>query len=132
MRRSLLLALLLASPLRADSPKAKPYFPPPESKGGWRTLLPEKGGPSAEQKAAIARTAGVDWDKLAEAWEDNAEARGGHRPARHPPRAHRRRVVQGRATRPQRSTSTPARRRTPRLAFGLLLADSGGKLPGGK
>ena len=77
MKRSLFLALLLASPLRAaDAPKPKPYFPPPESKGGWRTLLPEKGDPTAAQKAAIAKTAGVDWDKLREAWKVNAESDG--------------------------------------------------------
>ena len=67
---------------RAAEPKeTKPvisdYFPPPESKGGWRSLLPDKGEPSAEQKAVIAKTGGVDWDKLKEAWEFNAQVEGG-------------------------------------------------------
>src|SRR5262245_36001739 len=62
--------------LWADNPALTDYFPPPESKGGWRSLLPEKGEPNAEQKAAIKKTAGVDWDKLAEAWKFNAEAEG--------------------------------------------------------
>ena len=53
------------------------YFPPPESKGGWRSLLPDKGEPTAEQKAEIAKTGGVDWDKLKEAWDYNAQADGG-------------------------------------------------------
>ncbi len=76
MKRSIVLALLLASPLRADDPKPKAYFPPPESKGGWRTLLPATGDPTADQKAHIAKTTGVDWDKLEEAWKVNAESDG--------------------------------------------------------
>ena len=52
------------------------YFPPPESKGGWRTLLPDQGEPTADQKAEIARTGGVDWDKLKDAWDFNAQADG--------------------------------------------------------
>lgn len=52
------------------------YFPPPESRGGWRSLLPESGEPTAEQKAKIQETAGVDWDKLEAAWEHNADAPG--------------------------------------------------------
>src|ERR1700730_13216856 len=52
------------------------YFPLAESKGGWRTLLPENGAPDAERKAQILKTAGVDWDKLAEAWKLNTAAEG--------------------------------------------------------
>jgi CubicO group peptidase (beta-lactamase class C family) len=79
---ALALAAAPAAFVRADEPKAaKPavsdYFPPPESKGGWRSLLPEKGDPTDEQKAAIAKTGGVDWDKLKEAWEFNTQAEGG-------------------------------------------------------
>jgi hypothetical protein len=63
------LGLVLAPPVPSEETKAAKvdltnYFPPPESKGGWRTLLPEKGEPSADQKVAIAKTAGLDWDKL--------------------------------------------------------------------
>ena len=69
--------LTLTGAGRAAEPKeTKPvisdYFPPPESKGGWRTLLPDKGEPDAEQKAAVAKIGGVDWDKLKEAWDYNA------------------------------------------------------------
>jgi len=52
------------------------YFPPSESQGGWRSLLPESGDPGAEQKAKIKEVAGADWDKLAEAWQFNASAPG--------------------------------------------------------
>lgn len=52
------------------------YFPAPEDQGGWRSLLPEKGEPDSAKKAEIRRAAGVDWDKLAEAWRYNAEAGG--------------------------------------------------------
>ncbi len=73
--------LALASTGRAAEPKEtnpviSDYFPPPESKGGWRSLLPDKGEPSAEQKAAIAKIGGVDWDKLKEAWQYKVEADG--------------------------------------------------------
>ncbi|HVS37048.1 MAG TPA: serine hydrolase, partial [Gemmataceae bacterium] len=76
------LAVFAAGIGRADPPKdAKPtisdYFPPPESKGGWRTLLPAQGEPSADQKAEIAKTGGVDWDKLKQAWDYNAQVEGG-------------------------------------------------------
>jgi CubicO group peptidase (beta-lactamase class C family) len=40
------------------------YFPPSESRGGWRSLVPYGGTPNASQKAAIRARAGVDWDKL--------------------------------------------------------------------
>ena len=72
------LAAALAGFARADGPKpaVSDYFPPPESKGGWRSLLPDKADPSADQKAEIAKTGGVDWDKLKEAWEFNAQADG--------------------------------------------------------
>src|SRR5436190_24094395 len=75
------LVLLVPALAAADDKKpAKPelanYFPPPESKGGWRSLLPDKGEPGAEQKKEIARKAGVDWDRLKEAWEHNAKVEG--------------------------------------------------------
>src|SRR5262245_16215240 len=73
----LVAGLLLGSMnLRAAETKLTDYFPPTEDKGGWRSLLPEKGEPNAEQKTAIKKTTGVDWDKLAEAWKFNAEAEG--------------------------------------------------------
>lgn len=113
------------------------YFPPPESKGGWRSLLPENGLPDATQKEAIRATAGIDWDKLAEAWEHNLRAEGpsmllvirrGH-------------IVGewyndgwlknwGRDKAPGFYSTTKA---YISVAFGLLLQDSEqGKLPGGR
>ena len=68
-----LLILVFAAPLHAA--ELTDYFPPPESKGGWRSALPAKGEPNDEQKAAIAKL-GVDFDKLKEAWEHNAKAEG--------------------------------------------------------
>jgi CubicO group peptidase (beta-lactamase class C family) len=53
------------------------FFPPPEPKGGWRTLLPENGPPDAGQKAKIREVAGVDWDRLEQAWKHNELAAGG-------------------------------------------------------
>jgi CubicO group peptidase (beta-lactamase class C family) len=60
----------------ADPVTLTDYFPPPESKSGWRTLLPDEGLPDAAQKAKIRETAAVDWDMLAEAWEHNLRAEG--------------------------------------------------------
>ena len=63
-----------------DEPRQRPalaaYFPPPEDRGGWRSLLPERGEPDAEQKAKLREAAGVDWDKLREAWRHNEAAPG--------------------------------------------------------
>ena len=113
--------LLLAgfSPAIADGPAEKPHpklaevFPPPEDQGGWKTFLPESGIPDASQKAEIRKQAGIDWDKLAKAWEYNAEAPGntGFMVIRHG-------VIVGRVVsrgRPEvgTTTSTPARRPTP-------------------
>jgi CubicO group peptidase (beta-lactamase class C family) len=108
------------------------YFPPPESQGGWRTLLPAEGEPDARQKAAIARTAGVDWDKLREAWQFAATADGSTALL-----VIRRGHVVGewyKDAGPDKtfnifSSSKPYTS----LAFGLLLADGeAGKLPGGR
>jgi CubicO group peptidase (beta-lactamase class C family) len=73
------IALYLAVTVsRAGEPvKLTDYFPPPESQGGWRTFLPESGIPDAEQKQKIREVAGVDWDRLAAAWEFNTTAEGG-------------------------------------------------------
>lgn len=65
-------AILCTSPAWPCEPvKLVDYFPPPESQGGWRTLLPDTGDPDAVQKEKIRKVAGVDWDKLAEAWVQN-------------------------------------------------------------
>jgi CubicO group peptidase (beta-lactamase class C family) len=70
--RILALALLFVQ----DAPKLADYFPPAEADGGWRTLLPAEGDPDAAAKAKILEAAGVDWDRLKEAWEHNAAAEG--------------------------------------------------------
>jgi hypothetical protein len=62
---SVTILLVLAIPAwPAEPAKLTDYFPPPESQGGWRTLLPEKGQPDEAQKKKIREVAGVDWDKL--------------------------------------------------------------------
>jgi CubicO group peptidase (beta-lactamase class C family) len=47
---------------------SKDYFPLSENAGGWRTLMSANMSPSSEQKAAISRHTGLDWDKLLDAW----------------------------------------------------------------
>jgi CubicO group peptidase (beta-lactamase class C family) len=131
------LGLVLALPALAEEPKAAKaaltnYFPPPESKGGWRTLLPEEGAPSAEQKAAILKTAGVDWDKLKEAWDVNVSADGATGLL-----VIRKGFVVGEWYKDGDRNKTfnvySSSKAYTSLAFGLLLADSeAGKVPGGK
>lgn len=43
---------------------ATPYFPPPETAGGWRGLVTANTVPSAERKARVRAVAGLDWDRL--------------------------------------------------------------------
>ena len=75
-----LLALAPASRAAEERTQGHPaladYFPSPEDQGGWRSLAPEDGEPSRAQKVKIAQLAGVDWDKLREAWKHNAAADG--------------------------------------------------------
>src|SRR3974390_3220713 len=49
---SAFLVLGLVEPVsaQAPAPKLADYFPQPESKGGWRSLLPKTGSPDAKQK----------------------------------------------------------------------------------
>jgi len=76
------LTLILAGPACAAEPEARPraaladYFPPPEAQGGWRGLPPDPGEPTAAQKGKLREVAGVDWDKLRDAWTHNAAAPG--------------------------------------------------------
>jgi CubicO group peptidase (beta-lactamase class C family) len=71
-----LAALPMSAAVAQSAPGLATYFPPPESQGGWRSLLPDRAEPGAEQKSRIRETAGVDWDKLKLAWEHNATAPG--------------------------------------------------------
>ena len=52
------------------------YFPPPETKGGWRSLIPENGLPNEKQKRTIRERCGVDWDALRSVWEFTRQAGG--------------------------------------------------------
>jgi CubicO group peptidase (beta-lactamase class C family) len=44
------------------------YFPPPEGSGGWRSLVTANEAPAPDQKARIREQAGLDWDRLNDAW----------------------------------------------------------------
>jgi CubicO group peptidase (beta-lactamase class C family) len=70
--------LVVAGGVRADETKGKlsTYFPKSEDEGGWRSLLPKEGEPNDARKAEIRKVAGVDWDRLKEAWEVNAKGNG--------------------------------------------------------
>ncbi len=108
------------------------YFPPPESKGGWRTLLPDKGEPNDEQKAVIAQKAGVDWDKLKLAWDHNAAVEGASGLL-----VIRKGYVVGEwykdGNRDKTFNIYSSSKAYTSLAFGILLADSdAGKLPDDK
>jgi len=59
-----------------ERPALVDYFPPSEDQGGWRSLLPERNEPDASQKARIREMAGIDWDKLREAWQVNTTGEG--------------------------------------------------------
>jgi CubicO group peptidase (beta-lactamase class C family) len=76
---AIVIGLSLFTPLRGEDRAVHAsqthYFPPAESKGGWRSLLPAKGDPSVAEKSAIAQV-GVNWDKLQRAWELAAQADG--------------------------------------------------------
>ena len=68
-------ALGFTIPVRAQV-KLADYYPPAESKGGWRSLLPAKGSPDADQKEKIRQQTGINWDKLDQAWQFNAAQEG--------------------------------------------------------
>jgi len=54
------------------------YFPAPEKQGGWRSLVAANQRATARQKTAVADKAGIDWDKLSEAWTYCESLRGRH------------------------------------------------------
>jgi CubicO group peptidase (beta-lactamase class C family) len=114
------------------SDKLADYFPPPESQGGWRSLLPAAGDPDADQKTKIRELAGVDWDKLAAAADYNRSAEGASALL-----VIRRGYVVGAWYKDcdpiQDFNIYSCSKSYTSLAFGLLLADSeAGKLPHGK
>ena len=63
-------------PAASNSTQPTNYFPPSESQGGWRSLLPANGIPNAAQKKVIQDKSGVDWDALRSVWEYTREAGG--------------------------------------------------------
>jgi CubicO group peptidase (beta-lactamase class C family) len=119
LRRAAVLFVVLTAPAVSS---AADYFPPPESKGGWRSAVGDA--------AALAKL-GVDAAKLAEAWEFNAKAEGATGLL-----VIRNGTVVGewyrgcdKATKFNIYSSSKA---YTSLAYGLILGDFGGKLPGGK
>jgi CubicO group peptidase (beta-lactamase class C family) len=117
---------------RADNPEADRYFPPSESKGGWRRLVPETDVPDARQKAELRQRAGVDWDRLSAAWEYNQAADGATALI-----VIRRGYIVGEwykdCDRAKSFNIYSSSKGYTSVAFGMLLADSAaGDLPGGK
>jgi len=128
----ILLAVLVALCCSPQDAKLSDYFPPPEEKGGWRTLLPESGAPDAAQKAKIREVGGVDWDKLAQAWEFCSSVEGANQLL-----VIRRGHIVGEWTkecdRKKAFNIYSSSKSYTSVAWGLLLKDSEeGKLPGGK
>ena len=68
LRRIAAGGLLLACTLAPPSAAAGTCFPPPEAQGGWRSLVPANEVPSAAEKKAVLDRTGLEWDKLAAAW----------------------------------------------------------------
>ncbi len=115
------LSAALASPVRADE-KLSDYFPPAESKGGWRTA-----------DADAAAKLGVDPNKLKEAWEYNAKSSEGATGLL----VIRKGTVVGEWYKECDAKKAfniySSSKAYTSLAYGLLLAESeAGKLPGGK
>ena len=71
---SVLLVVFSGTLKAGDKPELN--FPPPESKGGWPTLLPKSGEPDDAAKAKILKSTGVDYDKLKAAWDWNCKGDG--------------------------------------------------------
>jgi CubicO group peptidase (beta-lactamase class C family) len=71
LREALLVACVFLPPASA----AGTYYPPPESKGGWRTLVTKNAAPTLDQKSAVLNAAGLNTDQLIDAW-NYVESRG--------------------------------------------------------
>src|SRR5262249_20842155 len=102
----------------------------------WQSLLPEQGAPDAGQKARIHSVAGVDWDKLRDAWDYNASM-GDKTGLKTALLVIRRGHVVGEWYQEGDRTKTfniySSSKAYTSVAFGQLLADSDiGKLAGGK
>jgi CubicO group peptidase (beta-lactamase class C family) len=108
------------------------YYPAPESKGGWRSLLPSRDTPNSADKARIRSLAGINWDRLAAAWDYNRAAGGatGLIVIRHG-------YIAGEwyegCDRNKTFNIYSSSKAYTSTAFGMLLADSlTGRLPGGR
>ncbi len=114
----------------AQETKLSTNFPPPESRGGWPSLVPDTSEPDAAAKAKI-RDLGVDWDKLKEAWDWTCKADGKTGLI-----VIRKGQVVGEWYRDcDRKTDFniySSSKAYTSLAYGLILDDFGGKLPDGK
>lgn len=131
------LGLTLIAPGRGEEPRPvraelTNSFPPAESNGGWRSLLPKDGTPSPAQKADIAKKTAVDWDRLQLAWEHAAQIEGASGLL-----VVRKGYIVGEwykdGGRDKSFNIYSSSKAYTSLAFGLLLADSdAGKLPGGR
>jgi CubicO group peptidase (beta-lactamase class C family) len=69
IRQIALGATLVCGPIAAQLSGGADYYPPPESEGGWRSIVPPNGTPSDVQKREILARAGLDWDRLQHAWD---------------------------------------------------------------
>ena len=68
--------VVAAPPVASKIVMPTEYFPPPESQGDWRSLLPPNGIPNASQKQVIQQKCGIDWDALQSVWEYTRTAGG--------------------------------------------------------
>lgn len=65
---------------RAQGPAPHdPYLPPPESEGGWRTLVDPNTAPSVAQAGRVREICGLDWLRLEEAWRYCLQFEGDNR-----------------------------------------------------
>lgn len=60
MRSLWILGIVLAEGVACSAEDE--YYPPPESKGGWRTLVTKNAAPSPQQKAEVLDRTGLDAD----------------------------------------------------------------------
>lgn len=72
----LLAALLAAQPLQPGTPASEDYFPPPESQGGWRSIILPNATPTDFQKREILEKTALDWDQLRRAWDYDLQTVG--------------------------------------------------------
>jgi CubicO group peptidase (beta-lactamase class C family) len=125
-------AVVVPVPSAMADGKEPGYYPPPESKGGWRCLVPDRDSPTEAQKAKIHDLGGMNWDRLNAAWDYNQAAGGatGLLVIRHG-------YVVGEWYKDCDPTKTfniySSSKGYTSTAFGMLLGDSeAGKLTGGK